>query len=67
MFGYTRTLHEQSSIIFGVFKAEELLYAVEVNNFIIVQAKAVLNTPIPEGDMQVIKDWQNNLFLNETC
>jgi len=37
MFGYTKKIHQHKSIIYGVFKNDELLYAVELNAFSIVQ------------------------------
>jgi len=67
MFGYSRSIHEQRSIIYGVFRAEELLYAVELNGFRIVQAKAVSNNTIPAEDMSIINGWKNNsLIITQT-
>jgi len=63
MFGYSRSIHEQRSIIYGVFKAEELLYAVELNAYKIVQAKAVSNQAVTINDMKIIKDWQKNTLI----
>ncbi len=67
MFGYSRRIHQQQSIIYGVFRADELLYAVELAEFKIVQAKAVLNNVVPDEDMKIIKNWKNNsLFKTQT-
>lgn len=63
MFGYSRSIHEQRSIIYGVFREKELLYAVELNWFRIVQVKGVFNGVIPDGDMSIIRSWQNNDFM----
>jgi len=63
MFGYSRKIHEKKSIIYGVFRKEELLYAVEVNDFKIVQAKAVSNNSIPIEDMKIINSWKNNSLI----
>ena len=67
MLGYSRRIHEQRSIIYGVFRAEELLYAVELNGFKIVQAKAVSNNTVPTEDMKIINGWKNNsLMITQT-
>ena len=63
MFGYSRRIHEQRSIIYGVFREEELLYAVELNGFRILQAKAVSNNSVPVEDMNVINGWKNNILM----
>ena len=63
MFGYSRSIHEQRSIIYGVFKEEELLYGVELNGFRIVKAKAVSNNSVPVEDMNVINGWKNNILM----
>lgn len=63
MFGYSRNIHEQRSIIYGVYRAEELLYAVELNGFRIVQAKAISNNIVPADDMSIINDWKNIYLL----
>ena len=63
MFGYSSRIHRQQSVIYGVFKNEELLYAVELSNFSIVQAKAVSNGPVPEGDMSAIRGWKSDCLL----
>ena len=62
MFGYSRRIHQQQSIIYGVFRAEELLYAVELNGLTVVQAKAVSNNAVPDDDMTIIKKWKNGMF-----
>ena len=63
MFGYSRSIHEQRSIIYGVFRVEELLYAVELNGFRIVQAKAVSNRIVPTEDMNIINSWKSNKLV----
>lgn len=63
MFGYSRRIHQQQSIIYGVFRAEELLYAVELNGFRIVQAKSVSNNIVPDDDMSIVNSWQNNNLI----
>lgn len=62
MFGYSRRIHQEESIIYGVFRAEELLYAVELNDFRIVQAKAIFNQDIESDDMNIINNWQKNFY-----
>lgn len=63
MFGYSKRIHQQQSIIYGVFRAEELLYAVELNGFRIVQAKSVSNNIVPDDDMSIVNGWQNNNLM----
>jgi len=62
MFGYSKRIHQQKSIIYGVFRATELLYAVELNGFRIVQAKAILNNIVLTDDMNIINNWKNTNF-----
>jgi len=63
MFGYSRSIYEQRSIIYGVFKIEELLYAVELNDFKIVQAKGVSNKRVPDEDMRIINGWRSDKLI----
>jgi hypothetical protein len=63
MFGYSRRIYEQQSVIYGIFRAEELLYAVELNEFRIVQAKAIFNKDIPSDDMSTINSWQKSFSV----
>lgn len=58
MFGYSKRIHQQQSIIYGVFRAKKLLYAVELNGSRIVQAKATSNMIVPHSDMARIEYWQ---------
>ncbi|SFV60810.1 hypothetical protein MNB_SM-6-108 [hydrothermal vent metagenome] len=39
MFGYIKRIHQHKSIIYGIFKDKELLYAIELNGFNIVQPR----------------------------
>jgi hypothetical protein len=59
MFGYSKKVHQGKSLIYGVFKDNELLYAIELKNSRIIQAKAVSNSKIPANDMPVIKEWHS--------
>ena len=63
MFGYSGRIHRRQSVIYGAFKDEELLYAVEVSGFAIVQAKANFNGVVPDGDMGVIRGWKSDRLL----
>lgn len=63
MLGYTRRIHQKQSVIYGVFRANELLYAVELNGFKIVQAKAVFNARVTDGDMRVVDGWKNHSLI----
>lgn len=64
MFGYVRKIHKQHSIIYGVFKEEKLLYAVELQNMRIVQAKADFNKSVPTGDMDIVHEWHRKMINN---
>jgi len=44
-------------LIYGVFKENSLLYAVEINNDKINQALGTYNKPIPADEMYIIKKW----------
>ncbi len=63
MFGYSKTIHQGRSIIYGVFKADELLYAIEVRNSRIIQSKAAYNGSVPADDMRVIKEWHSERYV----
>jgi len=66
MFGYSTRIHNKRSIIYGIFKSRKLLYAIELNAFNLVQAKATFNKNIPENDMTTIHSWKNDrIRLNE--
>ena len=43
MFGYSNMIHNKQTIIYGVFKNDTLVYAVEIKNNKIVQEKAMWN------------------------
>ena len=57
MFGYIDTIQSGSSLIYGVFKDESLLYALELSGEKIVQAKAASNRSIPQEDMKKVEKW----------
>ena len=57
MFAYTESIQNGSCIIYGVFKEEKLLYAIELNEGKIVQAKAIYNQSVSQEDMKKIKAW----------
>ncbi len=59
MFGYIGAIQKGDSLIYGVFKNDTLLYALEFGGTKIVQAKAVSNQSIPHDDMKKIKQWHN--------
>ena len=62
MFGYSKRIHQQKSIIYGIFKKDELMYAIELNGFKIVQAKGIFNFAIPDKVMNVIDSWISNIL-----
>jgi len=63
MFGYTRSIHAKNSIIYGVFKEQSLLYAVELKNNQIVQAKGYSNNNIGDEDMSIVREWGQYVLI----
>lgn len=63
MFGYSADIHLQKSVIYGVFKDVKLLYAIEIQDAKIVQAKANSNMSVNSCDMETIREW-NKSHLN---
>jgi len=64
MFAYSDDIHLQNSIIFGVFKEKKLLYAVEIKNNQITQAKAHSNRTVHCEDMETIKKWHQWMLMS---
>jgi hypothetical protein len=64
MFSYAEKIQYGHSIIYGVFKEEKLLYALELNEGEVVQAKALANEDIPQVDMEKIEAWHNRYTEN---
>ena len=62
MFGYSQRIHKQHSVIYGVFEDEDLLYAVELKNTRIVQARASFNHSIPGEHRRIIQEWWEKNF-----
>jgi hypothetical protein len=60
MFGYVNSIKSGISIIYGVFKNDEILYAVEIRSMQIVQALGKFNNKIGSEDMEIIKKWHND-------
>ena len=60
MFGYVNSIKNGISIIYGVFKNDEILYAVEIRSMQIVQALGKFNNKIGSEDMEIIKKWHND-------
>lgn len=63
MYGYSQTIHEMRSIIYGVFREKELLYAIEIKNDRIVQALGRYNQPIEKEDRRKIDLWFEEFYL----
>jgi len=57
MFGYSNAIKRGGSIIYGVFRNDRLLYAVEVRASRIVQALGNYNKKIIEDDKKLIDSW----------
>ncbi len=62
MLGYAKRVHEQTSVIYGVFKEGTLLYAIELRGVKIVQSLGKYNAKIDEDDMQIIREWRDSNF-----
>jgi hypothetical protein len=62
MFGYSKDIHQKRSIIYGIFRDTELLYAVEVKDMKIVQARGKLNNKVADEEMAIIMQWKNYSF-----
>ena len=64
MFGYTKRIHQHNSIIYGIFENDELLYAIELNGFRLVQAKGVSNSMVLDKVVNVINSWKSNILYS---
>ncbi|MDQ7060868.1 MAG: hypothetical protein Q9M43_06900 [Sulfurimonas sp.] len=64
MFGYVNTIKSGRSIIYGVFRDNELLYAVELRAMQIAQALGKFNKKIDELDMNIIKKWHKEKYIS---
>jgi len=62
MFGYSQKIHQQRSVIYGVFQNDDLLYAVELRNTYIVQARAIFNHSISGQHRTIIQNWWEENF-----
>ncbi|MDY0215172.1 MAG: PcfJ domain-containing protein [Bacilli bacterium] len=57
MFSYMSMIIKRQTTIYGVYKEEKLLYALEIRNNQIVQVKASCNRPLSAKEMQKIEAW----------
>ena len=63
MFGYVRQIKNGNSLIYGVFKENELTYAIELRSTKIIQAYGAFNKHIHHEDMQLINNWHQKSYL----
>ena len=63
MYGYTNSIHQGWSIIYGVFIDHDLKYAVEIESGRIVQALGDSNKSISNNDMRIIERWFKQVYL----
>jgi hypothetical protein len=63
MFGYSDSIIDNSTRIYGVFVDKKLKYAVEIFDNQIIQAYGRFNTIIESKDMNIIEEWGNNFKL----
>ena len=54
---YTESIERGQSVIFGVFRSGELVYALEIREQRIRQLSGRFNTPVPEEDREIIEKW----------
>jgi len=62
MFSYSSSIRKQRTTIYGVFKEQKLVYAVEIKNNKIIQTKAVSNQSVATSEKSIITQWYNNYF-----
>ncbi len=62
MFGYTKRIHQHKSMIYGVFKDDEFLSAIELNGFSVVQSKGVSNSEVYKKATSVINGCKSNIL-----
>ena len=65
MFSYVTDIQKGLSTIYGVYKNQNLKYAVEIQFGKIVQALGASNKSIDEDDMQIIEQWFDRVYLNQ--
>jgi len=63
MASYSREIHKGRSIIFAVFKEDELYYAIEIRGSKIVQALGKYNRVIEEQDREEIDTWLKEVYV----
>jgi len=61
--GYSNAMYSNKSIIFGVFSATELLYAIEIKYHEIKQALGKYNRAIGEKDKMIIYQWFDEYYI----
>jgi hypothetical protein len=64
MFSYAESIQCGDSLIYGIFREEKLLYALELNEGEVAQAKALANQDIPQVDMKKVEAWHNKYREN---
>jgi len=64
MYGYSKAIHEKRSIIYGVFKEDVLLYAVELRGKRIVQALGKYNVHIEKDERVKIDEWHKEVYVD---
>jgi hypothetical protein len=63
MFGYRQQIHRGESIIYGVFRDEKLLYAVEIVGGRITQDLGRFNKVIPDEDGALVQEWFRQVWV----
>ena len=61
--GYDEFILNNTSLIYGFFDQEELLFAVEIRKKKIVQAKAKYNCNLSSKDMDFLTQWYDNYVV----
>ncbi len=63
MYGYSRSIHQGKTIIYGVFKDDILTYAIEIRGNKIVQALGKHNRRIEEEERAKINAWFKEIYI----
>lgn len=61
--GYDQFILNKTSLIYGFFEEEKLLYAIELRNHKVVQAKAKYNVDLTSEQMKIVIQWYEKFFV----
>lgn len=61
--GYGEPIKKYKTTVYGFFKDKELLFAVEIQNNKIIQARTKYNVELPQDEMDVVIAWHEEFIL----